>query len=102
MEDYYVIVRDPSNTLSPTLLSDAVEVYPNPSSSDCWLAFTTSFKGDYEITVTDELGKMIQTLSLFNDGQPVRLPIPASLAAGTYFIHIKTSNGVIVKKWQKI
>lgn len=102
MEDYYVIVRDPSNTLSPTLLSDAVEVYPNPSSNACWLSFTTSFKGDYEITVTDELGKMIQTLSLFNDGQPVQLPIPASLAAGTYFIHIQTSNGVIVKKWQKI
>jgi PKD repeat protein len=102
VEEYYIIVREPSSTTSASDLLEGVEVYPNPSTGECWLSFSTTPEEAIDVTLLDELGKEIQAFSISNNGQPVRVPTPASLSAGTYVLRIQAASGVAVKKWQKM
>ena len=80
----------------PSILVQNVNlnVYPNPNRGIFNLLVDASFQSNYDCVIYDAIGKQVHKLSgLSNMIQEINLL--GSLSAGTYFVHVTTSNGEI-------
>ncbi len=86
----YIAVK---NYLESNLLADEVFIYPNPAASTLRLAFKNLPAGQVDISFYDAQGKLLSnpvtTLNWLNSPEEISL---ANLAAGSYFLKVKTAN----------
>lgn len=78
---------------------DSISIYPNPAKDQINIAFNAS-NGDYEVSVTDMLGRTVMTKSyegLFGN-QNIELPI-SHLNAGHYIMNINDGNASYSSKF---
>ncbi|WP_157886784.1 T9SS type A sorting domain-containing protein [Hymenobacter sp. PAMC 26628] len=91
-----------SIVLSPVpLLARRVEIYPNPSVGKPVQLLLQGFAGEtLTLQIADALGRpiSIQTLAPMTAQSTTPLPLPTSLAAGTYFITLASSDGPVQKR----
>ena len=76
-------------------ISEKFNLYPNPSKNVVNITNTENIAIE-KITVYDVNGKLIDT-KIFNKQSKVQLDVDA-FAAGTYLLHIETTEGTAVKK----
>ena len=92
---------DNSESLGIPNSFDIIGIYPNPFNPSTTVSYTLNVMENINITVFDTLGNQIQTL--FDGYQEVGAHevswVPSSsVASGTYFIKINTSNDYIINK----
>jgi|GEM_PF-1153061 len=76
-----------------------LSVYPNPSTTDVTVEFTTSYMTDVHLSVLSPDGKMINERS-FAQQNDLKYKIDVSgYAQGVYMINIRTSEGTVTKKF---
>ncbi len=78
---------------------DSIKIYPNPAKNHINIAFEAS-NGDYNVTVTDMLGRTVLTKSyegLFGN-QNIELPV-SQLNAGHYIMNIDDGNASYSSKF---
>lgn len=76
-------------------ISEKFNLYPNPAKNLVNITNTENIAVE-KITVFDVNGKLIDT-KIFNKQSKVQLDVDA-FAAGTYLLHIETTEGIAVKK----
>ena len=80
----------------PPSLAEAPSVYPNPTAGSARVAFELAQAADVSVEVFDVLGRRVAVV--FNGtltSGPARLDVPtADLGAGTYFVRVRTGEGV--------
>ena len=81
----------------------ATKIYPNPAREVLNIEFQTQDAEDISITITNSLGKMIQTTNNSYDEGIQRESINISqLAKGYYFITIRSENRIETKKFLRV
>ena len=88
----------PNVVSSPTFLSKKFNLYPNPATEIVNISNNEQMKVK-EVEIYDTAGKLIGTQT-FNDQTEIKLNISA-LNSGTYLLHLKTNEGIAVKKLVK-
>jgi len=81
-----------------TFLSDKFNLYPNPATAIVNITNNEQMMVK-EVEIYDTAGKLIETQT-FNDQTQIQLNISA-LNSGTYLLHLKTDEGIAVKKLVK-
>jgi PKD repeat protein len=77
----------------------AVNLYPNPASTNCILSVTTADRTEAVITVNNTLGAIVATEKWeLNAGKNDRNLDMSSMAAGMYTITLKTEAGTLTRK----
>lgn len=71
-----------------------INVYPNPNRGIFNLLVDASFQSNYDCEIYDAIGKQIHKLSGYSNNIE-QINLSGILSAGTYFIHVTTSNGEI-------
>ncbi|MAP55327.1 T9SS type A sorting domain-containing protein [Altibacter sp.] len=90
LDDYWVFKTSPNILgISETGNSFTVAVFPNPTSGVTTLALD-SFYSEVNVTISNSLGQLIDTLHLKNV-QQVAVTLPES--SGLYFVSVSTSKG---------
>lgn len=90
---YYTNVDDLNN-----ISKDELNVYPNPTDGRCSVNFQLAQYSDVTIQVIDLNGKLIQQNNFPNtNGDVVEYDL-SELAAGIYFVTMKTKDTVVTKK----
>lgn len=86
----YIAVK---NYLESNLSANEVFIYPNPTESTLRLAFKNLPQGQVDISFYDALGNLLSnpvtTLNWLNN--PMEIPL-SNLAAGSYFLKVKTAT----------
>jgi len=72
-------------------------IFPNPTNGTFFLQIEFEKRENVEITITNELGQVIQRW-LRNDNYILEKNSLPQITAGIYFIQIKTANGVATKR----
>lgn len=79
-----------------------MNIYPNPVDKELTIDYQLADQDDIEFSLYDELGKYIQT-NLINgsrkSGTNTDYLITQNLLPGTYYLQIKTSQGLVNKKF---
>ncbi len=88
----------PNVVSSPTFLSKKFNLYPNPATEIVNITNNEQMMVK-EVEIYDTAGKLIETQT-FNDQTQIQLNISA-LNSGTYLLHLKTDEGIAVKKLVK-
>ncbi len=92
-----ISLSDPTG-VSTTSETVAISVFPNPSAS----TFTVNLTGltsASELTVTDMQGQVVERQRLMPQGGQVTTLVPLQGAsAGVYFLSVRSSEGVVVRK----
>jgi len=89
----------PTEVLSTnTFLSEKFNLFPNPATETVNITNNEQMRIK-EIEIYDTAGKLIETQT-FNDQTQIQLNISA-LNSGTYLLHLKTNEGIAVKKLVK-
>ena len=76
--------------------NDVFKLYPNPANES--LTLTLSEGEGTELSLTDVLGKELNKYKMTSDSITISL---SEFNVGVYFIEVKTSNGVVRKKFVK-
>ena len=96
----YIAVK---NYLEPNLLADEVFIYPNPAASTLRLAFKNLPAGQVDISFYDAQGKLLSnpvtTLNWLNNPEEISL---TNLAAGSYFLKVKTATVIKTFRFVKL
>src|SRR5690554_1764396 len=79
-------------------LSEKFSLYPNPASNSVTITNSENRRVN-QIAVYDVSGKLLTTQN-YNAGEVLQLNV-ANLASGTYLLHLRTTEGVAVKKLVK-
>jgi len=79
-------------------LSEKFSLYPNPASNNVTITNSENRQVN-QIAVYDVSGKLLTTQN-YNAGEVLQLNV-ANLASGTYLLHLRTTEGVAVKKLVK-
>src|SRR5690554_300515 len=79
-------------------LSEKFSLYPNPASNSVTITNSENRQVN-QIAVYDVSGKLLTTQN-YNAGEVLQLNV-ANLASGTYLLHLRTTEGVAVKKLVK-
>ncbi|MCX6310194.1 MAG: T9SS type A sorting domain-containing protein [Bacteroidetes bacterium] len=69
-----------------------VQLYPNPSSVDCWMEFDNNENSPMKMTVTDELGKTVSEIEITGTGHQRQHIDTSVLSKGIYVVTL-TQNG---------
>ncbi|NOT35923.1 MAG: T9SS type A sorting domain-containing protein [Saprospiraceae bacterium] len=80
-----------------------LKIYPNPSSSVCNISFSMDHPGDFNLAITDILGKPMVCQNTFNynqGNQEIQLNTK-DLQKGTYLILIHTGSSIMSAKFLK-
>ncbi len=88
----------PNVVSSPTFLSKKFNLYPNPATEIVNITNNEQMRVK-EVEIYDTAGKLIDTQT-FNDQTEIKLNVSA-LNSGTYLLHLKTNEGIAVKKLVK-
>ncbi len=85
-----------SNNIKKVNFSDFVSVYPNPTTDKVFIEIDKDFldKNNYDIQMTDLLGRTITTTKLTSSFFEIDLN-ELNLASGSYFITISNSSEVV-------
>jgi hypothetical protein len=73
--------------------TDALLLFPNPSSGELFADLSPWLGEDLNIQVLDSRGMRIQTLSLFASSEAQSIPLASAMPSGLYFLEIATENG---------
>ena len=76
---------------------ESLDVYPNPVSDILNVNMKIKDGIDYQVFVSDIMGKPVTTIS-----QNTNFINVATLSAGMYFINVKTDNGLFTHKFTKL
>ncbi len=79
-------------------ISDKFNLYPNPAKNIVNITNTENIEVE-RITVFDVNGKLIYT-KMYTNESTIQLDV-STLAAGTYLLHIDTTEGMVIKKLVK-
>ena len=75
-------------------LAAALSVYPNPAAGHFTLSLTSPAAQTATLTLTDQLGRVVQTQALTLQAGANQVPVQAAgLAAGLYQLTLRTANG---------
>jgi hypothetical protein len=74
-----------------------LQVYPNPVSDVLTVQMTLTSGLDYELFVTDVMGAQVTKVARNTNFIPVN-----GLAAGIYFLNVRTANGIYTHKFTKL
>lgn len=85
-----------SHPVTPRLIS----VYPNPFNGVAWVKVELPEPGTYELFLADPTGRkiLVQTPSAPSPGIHVRRLVLDRLASGTYFVGLRTAQGVQTRR----
>ncbi len=83
------------NDLNPAL-NAAIRIVPNPSDGRFAIQLDNADTKVERITMFDNMGRRIQDLGSTNDFQNLRTNV--NLPSGIYFVHIRTKEGLAVKR----
>lgn len=95
---------DPGVSLQENVLTNNVEIYPNPTSSDFTVAVSGLTTNELTISITDASGKVIMTKEVTDVSENVEVPVQMNgLNEGIYFVKISsdgqhTTERVIITK----
>lgn len=80
-------------------LETSLNVYPNPAVNDFNVSFEINQASDMNITLVNGIGQTIRTISneTFAAGEHLINVNTADLAAGTYFVTIRSEEGITTK-----
>ncbi|WP_046242500.1 T9SS type A sorting domain-containing protein [Hymenobacter terrenus] len=76
----------------PAALALLTKTYPNPFTTELHLELAPSQAADVTVTLTDALGRRLLTSTMRPIARQVTVPVPASIAPGTYTLTVY-SNG---------
>ncbi len=71
--------------------------YPNPFNNRTSLGFTVPNASPYQVQLLDRQGRQVRLLGEGTGGSGVLALDAASLSTGTYFVTLKTPNGVVTQ-----
>ena len=71
-------------------------LYPNPTSSQIYLAFGDAFKGNLTLTLSDAIGRRVQVVKVKSTDNAV-LDL-STLASGSYMLTISSEDKVVTRK----
>ncbi len=85
---------------NPALRNNEVTIFPNPTPGQAWLSFTAQQNEIADIGIWNAAGKLISTATpeVRSGENIVSLPSMTGKPPGMYFVKLKLSNGLIVKK----
>lgn len=84
-------IADPDKLIS-------INAFPNPISENLTLAFSAEKSGNFIVEITDALGKLVKTSSIYvGNGQTQHSISMSTFAPGAYLVKISTANGDFAK-----
>ncbi|HPD66069.1 MAG TPA: T9SS type A sorting domain-containing protein [Bacteroidia bacterium] len=95
-----VTVTYKSSSVEDYLAGNAINIYPNPASDKITIDIRDLFKGEVNISMTDQAGRIVlnKTISVDDDGVVKDIDI-SSLEAGIYLVTVQSEK---YRKIQKI
>jgi hypothetical protein len=86
-----ITVTQDASTVSNTIFSGEIELYPNPATSDFQIH---GLKGGATVSLIDQDGRVVLSKQIYNKGT---IEV-GSLPKGMYVVKVVTSSGIIKKK----
>lgn len=85
---------------NPALGNNEVTIFPNPTPGQVWLSFVSTQNEIADISIWNAAGKLISTAKpeVRSGENIISLPSMTAKPPGMYFVKLKLSNGLIVKK----
>ncbi|HET6989679.1 MAG TPA: T9SS type A sorting domain-containing protein, partial [Bacteroidia bacterium] len=79
-----------------------VQLYPNPSSADCWIEFDNTKNTPVVLTISDALGKIISEITISETGHQRQHIDTSAMSKGSYLITLtqdgkRTSRPLLVQ-----
>lgn len=100
VEDYQIVVRDMVATSAPDA-GAAARLFPNPSSSECWLEVELDYPESVEARIRNLAGQpAVGAIEYYGAPGANRWLLP-DLPEGLYFVVVRTSRGSAVLRWVK-
>lgn len=94
-----IILATTTNTFEALKLDNNLKVYPNPVKEEITLEILAQAGTVDRIILSDLLGRTVaQYTGLNARNQVLRLPVPASVRTGQYFLIVWTENGLRTSK----
>lgn len=94
-----IILATTTNTFEALKLDNNLRVYPNPVKEEITLEILAQAGTVDRIILSDLLGRMVAQYTHLNArNQVLRLPVPASVRTGQYFLIVWTENGLRTSK----
>jgi PKD repeat protein len=88
--------------MDPTGINDisakAVNVYPNPTTGIFNLQLNATQETNYELTLTNALGRQVITETLKVNGAATHSIDLSDMAQGVYYLYIRSNSGTIIEK----
>ena len=96
---YQITTVSACTGINEASIASHISIYPNPNPGEFTFEFNLPKKQSVEISITDVLGKVIFSQSKeFAKGKN-QFPVKLNAESGVYFIHLKTNQGQIVRKF---
>lgn len=93
------IYVSPPVSIESQLLSDLIQIRPNPSYAAFDLLINHAQKGDVQLSMVNMLGEVVWQDRLWKQSNQMEISIqPGSLPAGIYFLHLRGKAWSAVKK----
>ena len=91
------ITRTLTTGITETELSDAINIFPNPTKGVVTIDFHNFNSTVTQINVLNVQGQIISMLNDINQNQQLQFSL-SDFAAGIYFVQIHSTNGILTKK----
>lgn len=91
------ITRTLTTGITETELSDAINIFPNPTKKDVTIDLCNFKSTVTQINVINAQGQVISTLNGISQNQQLQLSL-SDFVAGIYFVQIHSTNGILTRK----
>jgi len=81
-----------------TLLTDNMIIYPNPVKNQLYINLSTEEATNAQLKLTNQIGQIIYTENIVNNGNYNKTLVVSSFPKGIYFLQIITKENSITKK----
>jgi PKD repeat protein len=98
-----VYVRSQVTAVEPDLLTNGIELYPNPGTSKLNLVVVNQLMGFIEVQIFSVIGSEVTTSTTFQKSETkvTHTFDTRDMAPGLYFVILKQNQQMVVKKWVK-